>query len=119
MTARRTWIVGIDLRARSDGAARFGAWLQAQAPEALEVIGLHALKAEDGGLTLYSRRGGWRDGKRLYPADAADPWFLLVDDDDLAPSAIALVRDPDGVVTGLRCNRLVEMARTEAVGPWA
>lgn len=56
MTARRTWIVGIDLRARSDGAARFGAWLQAQAPEALEVIGLHALKAEDGGQADERRR---------------------------------------------------------------
>ena len=85
----------------------------------MNAMGRLQIKAEDGGLKLYSRRGAWRDGKRLLPGDPGDPWFLMVDDDDLAPSRIALVRDASGMVTGLRCERLVEMAHTEAVEPWA
>jgi CubicO group peptidase (beta-lactamase class C family) len=82
-------------------------------------MGRLMIKAEDGGLTLYARRGDWRDGKRLYPGDPADPDFLIIDDDPLAPHKLALVRDAAGAVTGLRCDRLVEMVRTEAVEPWA
>ena len=48
------------------------------------------IKAEDGGLKLYARRGDWREGKRLYPGDAADPDFLVIDDDPLSPSKLAL-----------------------------
>ena len=43
----------------------------------------------------------------------------MVDDDGLAPSRIALIRDAAGSVTGLRCDRLVEMSRTEAAEAWA
>jgi hypothetical protein len=82
-------------------------------------MGRLMIKAEDGGLTLYARRGAWRDGKRLYPGDPADPDFLVIDDDPLQPSMLALVRDAAGAVTGLRCDRLVEMVRTETVAPWA
>ncbi len=82
-------------------------------------MGRLMIKAEDGGLVLYSRRGAWREGKRLYPGDAADPDFFLIEDDALAPSKLVLVRDAAGAVTGLRCDRLVEMVRTEAVAPWA
>jgi CubicO group peptidase (beta-lactamase class C family) len=82
-------------------------------------MGRLQIKAEDGGLVLYARRGAWREGKRLYPGDAADPDFFLVDDNALAPSKLALVRDAAGAVVGLRCDRLVEMVRTEAVEPWA
>ena len=82
-------------------------------------MGRLMIKAEDGGLTLYARLGAWREGKRLYPGDPADPDFLVIDDNPLAPSKLALVRDPTGAVVGLRCDRLVEMVRTEAVEPWA
>ena len=85
----------------------------------MNAMGRLQIKAENGGLTLYSRRGAWRSGKRLYPADPNDPWFLMVDDDGLAPSRIALIRDAAGSVTGLRCDRLVEMSRTEAAEAWA
>ncbi len=82
-------------------------------------MGRLMIKAEDGGLTLYARRGAWREGKRLYPGDPEDPDFLIIDDNPLAPSKLALVRDAAGAVVGLRCDRLVEMVRTEAVEPWA
>jgi CubicO group peptidase (beta-lactamase class C family) len=82
-------------------------------------MGRLMIKAEDGGLKLYARRGAWREGKRLYPGDAADPDFLVIDDDPLSPSKLALVRDAAGAVVGLRCDRLVERVRTEAVEPWA
>lgn len=36
-----TWIVGVDLRHRSDGAVRFGAWLRAQTGGAIELVGVH------------------------------------------------------------------------------
>ncbi|WAS94898.1 universal stress protein [Nannocystis punicea] len=37
-----TWIVGVDLRHRSDGAVRFGAWLREQTGGAIELVGVHA-----------------------------------------------------------------------------
>src|SRR6185295_12449225 len=80
-------------------------------------MGRLMIKAVDGGLTLYSRRGNWKKGVRLYPGDSADPDFLFADDDPLQPSKLALVRDAAGAVTGLRCDRLVTMVRTEAVEP--
>ncbi len=82
-------------------------------------MGRLMIKAEHGGLTLYARRGAWREGKRLYPGDPADPDFLMIDDQSLQPSKLALVRDAAGAVVGLRCDRLVEMVRTEADEPWA
>lgn len=81
-------------------------------------MGRLLIKAEDGGLTLYARRGAWREGKRLYPGDPADPDFLFIDDNALQPGKLALVRDAAGAVVGLRCDRLVEMVRTDAVEPW-
>jgi CubicO group peptidase (beta-lactamase class C family) len=82
-------------------------------------MGRLMIKAENGGLTLYARRGAWREGRRLYPGDPADPDFLIIDDDSLQPGKLALIRDASGAVVGLRCDRLVEMARTDAVEPWA
>jgi CubicO group peptidase (beta-lactamase class C family) len=82
-------------------------------------MGRLQIKAVDGGLMLYSRRGNWRGGVRLVPTDPTDPYFLTIDDDPLLPGKLSLVRDASGAVTGLRCDRLVEMVRTEAVAPWA
>lgn len=81
-------------------------------------MGRLQIKAAGGGLMLYSRRGPWKGGVRLHAGDPADPAFLYAEDDALEPSRIALLRD-NGRVTGLRCDRLVEMARTEQVAPWA
>jgi CubicO group peptidase (beta-lactamase class C family) len=76
------------------------------------------IKAEDGRLRLYARRGPWKAGRTLYPADPADPGFFVLDDDPLEPGKIALIRDEYGQVTGLRCDRLVHMQRAEVPG-WA
>lgn len=37
----KTWIVGVDLRHRSDGAVRFGAWLRGQTGDAIDLVGVH------------------------------------------------------------------------------
>lgn len=47
MTTQRPWIIGIDLRPRSAGAVRFGAWLHAQAPELVKLLGMHVLESDD------------------------------------------------------------------------
>lgn len=39
----KTWIVGVDLRHRSDGAVRFAGWLQARTGGAAELVGIHAV----------------------------------------------------------------------------
>lgn len=39
----KTWIVGVDLRHRSDGAVRFGGWLHEQTRGAVELVGIHAV----------------------------------------------------------------------------
>lgn len=39
----RTWIVGIDLHHRSDGAARFAAWLKERAAPPVALVGIHAV----------------------------------------------------------------------------
>lgn len=77
------------------------------------------IKARDDGLTLYARRGDWKGGVALLPADPADPGFFRVDDGALEPTHLALVRDERGAVTGLRYGMLVEMRRTEETPPWA
>ncbi|HWA60985.1 MAG TPA: serine hydrolase domain-containing protein [Caulobacteraceae bacterium] len=80
-------------------------------------MGRLQIKPEAGGLTLYARRGPWKRGVRMVPAGAED--FFHLDDDDVAPSRLTLIRNAAGEVTGLRCDRLVEMRRSETVQPWA
>src|SRR5690606_35107997 len=41
VAAMKNWIVGVDLRHRSDGAVRFGAWLREQTNKAIELVGIH------------------------------------------------------------------------------
>ena len=76
------------------------------------------LQVEDGDLVLRSRRGAWRDGVRLVPADVEDPGFLVLDTGGPEPPALALVRDDSGAVTGLRLDRLVHMTRSASLQPW-
>jgi len=82
-------------------------------------MGRLQIKAQDGVLTLYSRRGPWKTGLRMYPADPADPCFFRLADDDYEPSGVCLIRDADGAVTGLRCDRLAQMVRADNIAPWA
>jgi hypothetical protein len=81
-------------------------------------VGRLQIKAADGALSLHARRGVWKGGMFLVPADPKDDTFFHIADDDLEPSCLKLVRGGDGAVTGLR-YALVEMVRTDAVPGWA
>ncbi len=81
-------------------------------------VGRLQIKASDGALSLHARRGVWKSGTDLAPADPADDTLFHIADDDLEPSGLRLVRGGDGAVTGLRYG-LVEMVRTDAVPGWA
>lgn len=81
-------------------------------------VGRIQLSAKDGALRLHSRRGPWKGGFTLHPADPQDPDLFHLDDDPIEPSRVALDRAPDGAVTGLRFDRLVHMVRADAVKGW-
>jgi hypothetical protein len=81
-------------------------------------LGRLQLVDRDGALYVYSRRGAWKDGKRVWPADAADPELLLVEDDPLEPSRIAARLGPDGRLAALHIHRLVAMTPTQSTPPW-
>ena len=76
------------------------------------------ITAHDGGLFLRSRRGAWREGVRMRPADQADPGFFVLDTGEPESPFIVLVRDDSGRVKGVRFDRLVYMERNEALQPW-
>lgn len=46
MPGTQKWIVGIDVRPRSDGAVRFGAWLHAQTGGTAELLGVHVAESQ-------------------------------------------------------------------------
>ena len=75
--------------------------------------------AEDGELVLRARRGPWKTGARMLPVDSADGALFVLDTGDPEPPRVAVVRDADGAVTGLRFDRLVEMVRNDGLEPWA
>ncbi|HYM16390.1 MAG TPA: serine hydrolase domain-containing protein [Dehalococcoidia bacterium] len=81
-------------------------------------IGRAQIVARDGGLWLQARRGVWKQGVRLLPADPGDPFLFVVGSDDGEPDYVVLTRDRDGHVDGFRCDELVRMVRTEQVAGW-
>jgi len=70
-------------------------------------------------LYLRSRRGIWREGARMVPADPHDPGFLALDTGEPEPPLVAMVRDESGRVAGLRFDRLVSLVRNDRLDPWA
>lgn len=74
---------------------------------------------ESGELILRSRRGAWRHGVRLLPADENDPFFFALDTSAIQKPKIALVTDANGSVTGMRLSRLAWMDRDDSLAPWA
>ncbi len=82
-------------------------------------LGRLQITARDGALFVHSRRGAWKDGARLLPADIADPSFFLVQSDGADPVPLTFLRGADGGISGLRTNELIDMIRTEQVAPWA
>ncbi|MCP5152579.1 MAG: beta-lactamase family protein [Ectothiorhodospiraceae bacterium] len=74
---------------------------------------------EAGELVLRSRRGAWRQGVRLLPADPADDHLFALDVDSVDPPRVAFVRDAAGMVSGLRLDRMAWMPRDQGLEPWA
>lgn len=81
-------------------------------------MGRLQIKATDRDLILYARRGPWKLGARMRPIDAATATLFALDDDEVEPSLILLEQEAGGAVSGLRCDRLVHMVRTDAVPAW-
>ncbi len=81
-------------------------------------MGRLQIKAIEGDLVLYARRGPWKRGARMRLIDASAPTLFALDDDELEPSLILLEPTSGGAISGLRCDRLVYMVRTEAVPAW-
>lgn len=77
------------------------------------------IRERDGGLVVHSRRGAWKRGAPLVFGGGSDPAFLTALADEGEPAHVALLRDRDGAVTGLRFDDLIEMRRTTTVAPWA
>jgi CubicO group peptidase (beta-lactamase class C family) len=78
-------------------------------------IGRISIERDGDALRLTSRWGAWKKGVRMLPADERDPAFFALPDEAGSgePSYMALTRGPDGRVTGLRCDDLVHMVRTD------
>jgi CubicO group peptidase (beta-lactamase class C family) len=76
------------------------------------------VKAEDGGLRLYSRRGPWKDGARLLAADHADPEVFAVEAAGYPRSKVILARNGRGEAEAIRLPRLVEMVQNPELEPW-
>lgn len=77
------------------------------------------ISERDGGLVLRARRGPWKGGVRMLPADPADPGFFELETGDIQPPRLSLLRDGEGRVAELRLDRLVRLVRNDAVPPWA
>ena len=77
------------------------------------------ITAEEGEPVLRARRGPWKGGVGMRPADPDDPGFFALETGEPEPPRVAVVRDKGGAVTGLRFDRLVEMVRNEELEPWA
>lgn len=71
------------------------------------------ITAADGILTMYSRRGPWKDGVRLLPARPGEHDFFAIDGSG-PRQYMALLLDNSGAVTGLRFQQIVDMVRAEA-----
>jgi CubicO group peptidase (beta-lactamase class C family) len=78
------------------------------------------LSRKNGELYLYARRGPWKHGVRLLPAEEG-PDVLLLDTGGAQLPRVALVRDEDGNVSGLHFaeNGLWSMVKNPEVEPWA
>jgi CubicO group peptidase (beta-lactamase class C family) len=84
-------------------------------------MGRLQISARDGALWLHARRGPWKGGVPLRPADDGDPPCFLIDDGDPDPPRLVLVREATGAVTRLRIavGCAVDLVRNDAIAPWA
>lgn len=85
----------------------------------IRTTGRVQITARDGELMLRSRRGQWREGVRMVPADPSDPAFFTLDTGEPEPPQLALALDGRGQVTGFLIERFTRMVRNDALKPWA
>jgi CubicO group peptidase (beta-lactamase class C family) len=71
-------------------------------------MGRVRIEAEGGGLMFRARRGPFKDGVRMIPADPADPRLFALDNGEPALPLVALQLGGGGVV-GLRMDRLIHL----------
>jgi hypothetical protein len=76
------------------------------------------ISEREGGLVLHSRRGPWKAGVPMVPADPAEPDLFALLTAAPMPDVMAVLRDDTGAVTGLRFPQIVDMHRAEGVAPW-
>jgi CubicO group peptidase (beta-lactamase class C family) len=76
-------------------------------------VGRIQIERNGDGLLLRSRWGHWKHGVRLTPCDPHDPALFAIQRPGAEPAYVALTRDDEGHVDGLRCDRLVRMHRRE------
>lgn len=105
MNTKERWIVGIDLRPRSDGAVTLATWLHAQAPEAIELVGIHVAEAgegeEDGGARV--RTATEQAVARARAAFVAVE-VVAADDPATALATAQQARAARGLIIGRRAN---------------
>ena len=77
-------------------------------------IGRIQIERDGQALHLRSRWGAWKSGVRMIACDDSDRSFFALKAEDGEVSHVALTRDSAGGVTGLRCDRLVQMVRKAA-----
>lgn len=76
--------------------------------------------ASDGqGLTIRARRGVWKQGVPLLPADEADPLLFAACAPGSDPALVLLTRDARGRIDGIRFGDLCHMVRNDQIEPWA
>ncbi len=72
------------------------------------------IEARGGGLYIQSQRGFWKEGVRMLPADPSDPTLFMLDNADVEPTYVVLVRNAAREIVALR-YQLYELVR--AVDP--
>ena len=77
------------------------------------------ITAVAGRLFLRSRRGAWRDGLLMLPADRSDPALFALDTGVAEPPLVALVLDDRRGVKGIRFDRLSYLERNDSLQPWS
>ena len=76
-------------------------------------------QAYDGSLFIQSRRGLWREGKRLIPTDNdSDKLTMRVETDQPELPKILFLRGNDGLIEKIQFDRLVEMHKTTSLNYW-
>jgi hypothetical protein len=76
------------------------------------------VRREGDGLEIFSRRGAWKDGGQLLPAETDDPELFNAVVAGQPPVPIVLARGSGGDVTSIRLPTRAELFRNTELAPW-